>query len=56
MVGLPCRGKSFFSNKLNNHYKELGLVCEIFNLGKIRRDLDQLTSKQKLDFFQKFDQ
>jgi len=37
MVGLPARGKSFLSKKLNSLFTFLGIGSEIFNLGSYRR-------------------
>lgn len=37
MVGLPARGKSFLSQKLNSLFNFLDIRSEIFNLGSYRR-------------------
>jgi len=37
LVGLPARGKSFVSRKLQHYLNWSGVQCEIFNVGKYRR-------------------
>jgi len=38
MVGLPGRGKSFISRKLQSYFRWRGAECEVFNVGKYRRE------------------
>jgi len=37
LVGLPARGKSFLSRKLQGFLKWHGVPCKVFNVGKYRR-------------------
>lgn len=37
MVGLPARGKSYFSKKVNKYLQWLGYSSRIFNIGDYRR-------------------
>ena len=37
MVGLPARGKSFISKKVNNFFQWKGTKCQVFNVGELRR-------------------
>lgn len=37
MVGLPARGKSYFSKKITRFLHWLGYSCKIFNVGNYRR-------------------
>lgn len=39
MVGLPARGKTFIARRLMRHLVWIGLRCQIFNVGEIRRTL-----------------
>jgi len=39
LVGLPARGKSFLSRKLQHFLKWSGHYCQIFNVGKYRREV-----------------
>lgn len=41
LVGLPGRGKSFISRKLQNFLQWIGSDCEIFNVGKYRRQAEE---------------
>ena len=38
LVGLPGRGKSFISRKLQAYFSWQCIPCKIFNVGKYRRD------------------
>ena len=38
MVGLPARGKSYISQKLNRYFKWSGICSKIFNVGDSRRE------------------
>ena len=38
LVGLPARGKSFVARKLQHYLNWTGVQCEIFNVGKYRRE------------------
>lgn len=38
LVGLPARGKSFVSRKLQHYLNWTGVQCEIFNVGRYRRE------------------
>ena len=37
LVGLPARGKSFISNKLNKYLNWCNIKTKIFNVGELRR-------------------
>ena len=39
MVGLPARGKSYTSNNLSRYLSWSGYKCQVFNSGKLRRNL-----------------
>ncbi|KAL7547373.1 hypothetical protein ACHAWF_010680 [Thalassiosira exigua] len=41
LIGLPGRGKSFLSRKLQNLLQWLGHDCKIFNVGKYRRQIEE---------------
>lgn len=49
LVGLPGRGKSFISRKLQTFLKWRGTACEVFNVGKYRRQAqaDVLAASQE---------
>ena len=47
LVGLPARGKSFVSRKLEAFLNWSGQKCKIFNVGKYRRDAYALITKEK---------
>eukprot|EP00429_Kryptoperidinium_foliaceum_P024126 CAMPEP_0176143664 /NCGR_PEP_ID=MMETSP0120_2-20121206/73128_1 /TAXON_ID=160619 /ORGANISM="Kryptoperidinium foliaceum, Strain CCMP 1326" /LENGTH=672 /DNA_ID=CAMNT_0017479989 /DNA_START=11 /DNA_END=2029 /DNA_ORIENTATION=+ len=54
LVGLPARGKSFISRKLQNYMLWRGNRCRIFNVGKYRRAAATSSSakpQHKADFF-----
>jgi len=46
LVGLPARGKSFVSRKLETFLNWSGVKCRIFNVGKYRRQAYALISKE----------
>lgn len=49
MVGLPARGKSYLSNKLNKYFKWQSYITEIYNVGDYRRKI--LGGFQESSFF-----
>lgn len=49
MVGLPARGKSFLSRKLVNYLTWRGNKCQVFNVGRYRRQA--ANGEQHADFF-----
>lgn len=50
MVGLPARGKSYFSKKITRYLHWLGYSCKIFNIGNYRRKFVG-TTNCKANFF-----
>ncbi|KAL3901066.1 MAG: hypothetical protein SGCHY_000885 [Lobulomycetales sp.] len=46
MVGLPARGKSYISKKLNRYLSWLGFRCRVFNVGNRRRVLASLAKSE----------
>lgn len=53
MVGLPARGKSFISRKVERFLKWTGNRTQTFNVGKYRRDAVDPETSGKSDFFDK---
>jgi len=51
MVGLPARGKSFTSRKLERFLQWKGLEIETFNVGKYRRDGTAAEQSGRSEFF-----
>jgi len=51
MVGLPGRGKSFISRKLQGFLKWQGKKCETFNAGKYRRESEGAVESGRAEFF-----
>ena len=51
MVGLPARGKSFISRKVERFLKWTGNRTQTFNVGKYRRDAVDPERSGKSDFF-----
>jgi tRNA uridine 5-carbamoylmethylation protein Kti12 len=51
LVGLPARGKSFISRKLQNFLSWSGHQCRTFNVGKYRRAVSSDTTNCAADFF-----
>jgi len=51
MVGLPARGKSFISRRLEQFLSWKGHPTRVFNVGKYRREAVEVTSSGKSDFF-----
>jgi broad specificity phosphatase PhoE/predicted kinase len=51
MVGLPCRGKSFYSRKIENFLNWCGLKTKLFNVGKYRREGASGEDSGRADFF-----
>lgn len=49
MVGLPARGKSFTSRKLNRYLNWMGFSSQVFNFGQYRRR--SMEGFQSSDFF-----
>ena len=47
MVGLPGRGKSFMSRKLMSYFTWRGGKCEVFNVGKYRREFTAMKREQE---------
>lgn len=39
MVGLPARGKTYISRKLNRYLTWLGYKSRVFNIGNYRREI-----------------
>lgn len=52
MVGLPCTGKSFLSQRILDGFRLEGVLARIFNIGNKRRDSQQ--GPNKSDFFKDF--
>lgn len=51
MVGLPARGKSFISRRLESFLSWKGHTTKVFNVGKYRREAVVATESGKSDFF-----
>lgn len=51
LVGLPARGKSFISRKLERFLKWKGLPTRMFNVGKYRRQVVAPEESGRSDFF-----
>jgi len=51
MVGLPARGKSFISRKMERFLGWRGLNTRLFNVGKYRRDADNPEMSGRSEFF-----
>lgn len=51
MVGLPARGKSFISRRLESFLSWKGHTTRVFNVGKYRREAVQAEDSGKSDFF-----
>jgi len=51
MVGLPARGKSFISRKVECFFKWKCMKTKTFNVGKYRRDASGATESGRADFF-----
>jgi len=51
MVGLPARGKSFISRRLESFLSWKGHTTKVFNVGKYRREAVQAAESGKSDFF-----
>eukprot|EP00931_Biecheleriopsis_adriatica_P008240 TRINITY_DN109455_c0_g1_i1.p1 TRINITY_DN109455_c0_g1~~TRINITY_DN109455_c0_g1_i1.p1 ORF type:complete len:486 (+),score=90.54 TRINITY_DN109455_c0_g1_i1:65-1522(+) len=51
MVGLPARGKSFISRKLERFLLWKGFKTRMFNVGKYRRDAEKPETSGRSDFF-----
>ena len=49
LVGLPGRGKSFIARKLQNFLLWRGNACEIFNVGKYRRNVQAQHATKSAD-------
>jgi len=49
MVGLPARGKTHTAQKLRRFLRWLGIKCEIFDVGHLRRDT--YGAQPSADFF-----
>jgi len=51
LVGLPARGKSFISRKLENFLEWKGLSTKVFNVGQYRREAVEPDQSGRSDFF-----
>eukprot|EP00747_Dinoflagellata_sp_TGD_P033029 gnl/TRDRNA2_/TRDRNA2_136357_c0_seq1.p1 gnl/TRDRNA2_/TRDRNA2_136357_c0~~gnl/TRDRNA2_/TRDRNA2_136357_c0_seq1.p1 ORF type:complete len:516 (-),score=84.50 gnl/TRDRNA2_/TRDRNA2_136357_c0_seq1:163-1710(-) len=51
MVGLPARGKSFISRKIERFFQWKGFETRTFNVGKYRREATAPTESGKSDFY-----
>jgi broad specificity phosphatase PhoE/predicted kinase len=51
MVGLPARGKSFISRRLESFLSWKGHTTKVFNVGKYRREAVEVEQSGKSDFF-----
>eukprot|EP00927_Polykrikos_kofoidii_P042824 TRINITY_DN36873_c0_g1_i1.p1 TRINITY_DN36873_c0_g1~~TRINITY_DN36873_c0_g1_i1.p1 ORF type:complete len:518 (-),score=83.99 TRINITY_DN36873_c0_g1_i1:86-1639(-) len=51
MVGLPARGKSFISRKVERFMQWKGLKTQMFNVGKYRRDASSAEQSGRSSFF-----
>mmetsp|Transcript_86327 Transcript_86327/g.219887 ORF Transcript_86327/g.219887 Transcript_86327/m.219887 type:complete len:580 (-) Transcript_86327:587-2326(-) len=51
LVGLPARGKSFISRKLDNFLEWQGLSTKVFNVGMYRREAVEPDQSGRSDFF-----
>ena len=49
LVGLPARGKTHTAQKLRRFLRWLGIKCEIFDVGHLRRDT--YGAQPSADFF-----
>eukprot|EP00126_Sphaerothecum_destruens_P003738 Sdes_comp17523_c0_seq1m6757 len=51
LCGLPARGKSFTSNKLNRYLCWMGYICKVFNVGNLRRKTKEAGQTHDSNFF-----
>lgn len=56
MVGLPARGKSFISRKIENFVRWRGMETRVFNVGRYRRGLAAPEESGRSDFFDESNQ
>lgn len=53
MVGLPARGKSFISRKVERFLQWKGMTTRAFNVGRYRREAQEPEKSGRADFFSK---
>ncbi|KAH3683235.1 hypothetical protein WICPIJ_005793 [Wickerhamomyces pijperi] len=51
MVGLPARGKSYITKKINNYLSWSGYSTKLFNVGNKRRTQAGVNENHRFDFF-----